>query len=186
MNGGVGVLSKNEAVIRDMRRSMTYVNIAKPIISKLLGGGCVLPVEGSDNEVCKMLDATCGTDYFQVYDSLGLVYGVASRVQYTKNYRSFTIRNARAGGAMTEFEKRKLAIARGGVYPKLTMQMYVDGETISGIGIAKTADLISFVEAGLARERKTGVDQVGQATFYVAFWDEMIRAGIKVLEYKAG
>lgn len=182
LSGGVPMESNRAVILQDMRTSMACVDMARPVISKLLRGGRILPVEGSDDEVCKMLDVTCGTDYFQVYDKSGLVYGVASRVQYTKNYRSFTIRKARQSGVETEFEKRKRAVERGGIYPVLTMQMYTDGQKIHGLAIVKTVDLIAFVDRGCAVERKTGTDKVGQASFYVCYWDDMRKAGYNVLE----
>ena len=102
--------------MQDMRKSMAFVDKAKPIIAKLLKGGEIMQVEGDDNEVCKMLDMTCGTDYFQVYNSLGLAWGVASRVQSIniggRPFNTFTVRKARESGVETEYEKRKRAIEK--------------------------------------------------------------------------
>lgn len=175
----------NNVVMQDMRKSMAFVDKARPIIAGLLNGGYILPVEGDDNEVCKMLDMTCGTDYFQVYKNTGLVYGIASRFQYGKNWASFTVRKARQSGAVTEYEKRKKAIERGGIYPYLTMQAYIDEVSVevNGLAIVKTTDLMRFVDDGLAYEQHTRQDQIGQAAFYVAYWDKMQRAGYKVLVY---
>lgn len=173
---------------------MAYVESAKPVISELLHGGELLAVEGSDDAVCKMLDLTCGTDYFQVYGDKGLVWGIASRMQeidterFPKPFNTFTVRKARASGAKTEYEKRQDAIKCGGVFPYLTMQGYVDKQTkgLMSLGIAKTTDLMEFVERGYASERHTGRDQIGQATFYVAAWDKMRQTGYKVLVFDKG
>lgn len=123
-------MANTHAVMSDMRRSMNRVERARPIIANLLNGGEIIPVEGDDNEVCKLLDMTCGTDYLQAYKDKGLVWGVASRIQTVKRgfkpYNTFTVRKARETGATTEYEKRAYAIKHGGVYPFLTMQAYVD------------------------------------------------------------
>lgn len=172
---------------------MGFVKLAQPIMKRILKGGEIMAVEGQDNEICEMLDRTCGTDYFHVYENSGLVWGVASRIQEydpEKNKRpfnSFTVRKARDSGTKTEYEKRKTAIEHGGVYPFLTMQAYINVKTneIETLAIVKTTDLMDFVDKGLAYERHTGAEQYGQAAFFVAYWDSMKKAGYKVIEYKA-
>lgn len=176
----------NTQVMSDMRQSIQRVNSAAPIIRRLMKGGEIKTVEGDDNEICKLLDMTCGTDYLQVYKELGLVQGVASRVQTIKDgfrpFNTFTVRKARESGATTEYEKRQYAIKHGGIYPYLTMQMYVsEDERVLSLGIAKTTDIMEFVEKGYADENHTGKEQIGQSAFYVVRWDEMINKGYKVL-----
>ena len=163
---------------------MTYVEKARPIIQNLLPGWTISVVEGNDdNEICALLDMNCGIDYLLHRSSL--VFGLASRVQYGKNWRTFTIRQMRETAVKTEYEKRKSAIAVGGIVPKYDMQMYVDRdkEEILGLAIAKTADIIEFIERGYAEEKFTGINQVGRAKFYVCDWDRMKDLGYKVLEY---
>lgn len=180
-------------VMDDMHKSMAFVKIAQPILKQLLNGGEIMAVEGDDNEVCRMLDMTCGTDYFHVYESKGLVWGVASRIQdynpdmRNKPFNSFTVRKARDSGRQTEYEKRKLAIKKGGVYPFLTMQAYINVKTnqIETLAVVKTEDLMDFVDKGLADEKHTGAEQYGQAAFFVAYWDNLEKAGYKVLRYQA-
>ena len=175
-----------EYVMQDMRKSMAWLEKAKPIIADLLRGGKTIPVEGDDNEVCRILDMTCGTDYIHVYADSGLVVGVASRIQdMGRNWRTFTVRKERESGSATEWEKRKTAIKRGGIYPLLTMQGYVVGGQISGLAIVKTVDLMLYVDEGHAITRHTGADQNGQASFFVCPWDDMRGHGIKVLEFRA-
>ena len=177
----------------DMRKSMKFVKVAQPILKELLNGGEIMAVEGDDNEICKMLDMTCGTDYFHVYSDGGLVWGVASRVQEynpdtsSRPYNSFTVRKARDSGTVTEYEKRKKAIENGGVYPYLTMQAYINSKTqeVETLAIVRTQDLMEFVESGWAKERHTGAAQLGQAAFFVAYWDTMERVGYEVWKYSA-
>lgn len=181
-------MANTKAVMSDMRQSMSRVEKAKPIIAQILNGGEIIPVEGDDNEVCKLLDMTCGTDYLQAYKDKGLVWGVASRIQTIKQgykpYNTFTVRKARESGAVTEYEKRAYAIKHGGVYPFLTMQAYVDeNDNFLSIGIAKTTDIMDFVEKGLADTNHTGKQQIGQAAFYVCRWSKMQENGYKVLTW---
>lgn len=177
----------------DMRKAMDYVESARPIIEKLLRGGRLMAVEGSDNEVCRMLDLTCGTDYFQVYDERGLVWGIASRMQeidtarYKRPFNTFTVRKARASGVKTEYEKRRDAIMRGGVYPYLTMQGYVDKQTgeLMSLAIARTTDIMDYVDAGMTDTKHTGAEQKGQAEFFVVKWDRFKQAGYGIKVYSA-
>lgn len=161
--------------------SMRYVQLATPIISKLLGGRTVT-VEGDENAVCKTLDMACGIDYLQVHDN-GLIVGIASRFQDYPNMRTFTVRSERESGARTELSKRKEAIKYGFLYPALTMQGYVQKGEIVGLGITNTRQLLWFVEQGFAKPQHTGEDQKGQAAFLVCRWDDMRKHGIKVLEW---
>lgn len=170
-------------VMQDMRQSMNYLDKARPIIARMLGGGKTMTVEGDDNEVCKILDMTCGTDYIHVYDEKGICWGVASRMQNYPNQRTFTVRKERESGAKTEWEKRKYAILHGGIYPFLTMQGYVQNGEIVGLAITKTTDLMRFVDTGCAYQQHTRADQKGQATFWVCCWDDMRKQGIKVIEW---
>lgn len=181
-------MNKVEYVMNDMRTSMGYLAKAENIIKRLLNGGDLLPVEGSDDEVCKMLDLTCGIDYFHVYNN-GLTWGVASRMQYNcdTGWNTFTVRTERESGAKTEFEKRKFAIQHGGEYPFLTMQGYFDkNENVISLGIAKTIDVMDCVDKGVGYYQHTKNDKIGQAKFYVIPWENMMKSGYKVLVYNAG
>lgn len=171
-----------------MHKAMMYVESARPVIKQLLQGGELMAVEGSDDEVCKMLDLTCGTDYFQVYSDTGLVWGIASRMQEAdRPWNTFTVRKERASGVKTEYEKRADAIKRGGVYPFLTMQGYINRHTgeLMSLAIARTIDIMAFIESGLATVRRTGADQKGQATFFVVDWEKLKKAGYRVKVYTA-
>lgn len=182
-------MNKVETVMKDMRFSLEQVERAKPIIAKLLGGGEIKAVEGDDNEICLMLDRTCGTDYFQVYEQTGIVWGVGSRFQSirsgAKPYNSFTIRRSRKSGAMTEFDKRRYAIKKNGVYPYLTMQGYYDENTrdILSLAIARTVDIWECIENNNCIVRQTGYWQIGQSTFYVIDWTMFEKLGYKLLKY---
>lgn len=71
------------------------------------------------------------------------------------------------------------------LYPYLTLQAFINSESkdILSLAIARTADVIDYVEKGFAEEKHTGYSQVGQAAFYVLHWGDMQRKGYKVLVY---
>lgn len=138
-----------------------------PIINELLAGWKLIPVAGQQDEACNALDKTCGIDYLLTNDEQ--VYGVSSKVQYGKNYRTFTL----SKGA---YEKRSEALSSGSVLPHFTMQGYVNGGEIIGLAIVETEDLLDFIERRLAEER---------GRFYVCNWDAMNAAGYDVREYNS-
>ena len=151
-----------------------------PVLEKVLDGEIHI-VEGDDlNETKRLLDTLAGIDLFAVNRDKGM-RGIASRLQWGKAWRTFTIRKERESGARTEYEKRKYAIKHGYLYPKLTMQAYIDQDTVT-VGIAYTEDIIRCIEMGEASIRRTGIDQKGQAYFYVINWDDMKRLGMRVWE----
>lgn len=176
--------------IDDLNTSLAQVERAKPIIRQLMNGGEIKAVEGEENEICMMLDKTCGTDYFQCYDN-GLVWGVGSRFQKIKSgyrpYNTFTIRKARDSGHVTEFEKRKYAMQKGGIYPYLTMHGYYDEKTgdIISLAIAKTKDIWDYIEKSNCDTKHTSQNQIGQAEFYTVSWNDFRRRGYRILEYNA-
>ena len=55
------------------------------------------------------------------------------------------------------------------LYPKYTIQAYInyEKETLTACGIGFTEDIFEFIYDGRAFVKKTGIDQSGQALFYV-------------------
>lgn len=134
-------------------------------------------VEGvTKYEMAKTLDQLAGIDFWYFNCQHG-VRGVANRIQFTnKNWRTFTVRKSRSSKAKTEYEKRSEAIKNEWLYPILTIQGYFDEQKniVLGFAVAKTADILWMIDNGFCYIKRTGVDQVGQAVFYVVKWDEMI------------
>ena len=102
-----GALSKSmqqfECVLRDE-------------LSKTLKGELKV-VEGiTIPEMAKLLDTLAGIDVWYI-NRLNGMRGIASRIQTGVNYKTFTVRNKRKSGAKTEYEKRKIAIEKGYLYP---------------------------------------------------------------------
>jgi len=144
---------------KDLEESnRAFIDCVWPIIKDVCGGGGIKPVEMiEDNSLAKDMDLKCGIDIWQTIDGKGC-RGIASRVQWGKNWGTFTVRKRRFSGAKTEYEKRKEAIKNGSyVYPYLTCQAYIEKETFSlhGGAVARTSDIFKTIERGLYKTRQT-------------------------------
>lgn len=168
-----------EALQKSMSDSKEYLF---PIIERVLDGRLIV-VEGDDfNETKRLLDTLAGIDLFSANHSKGM-RGVASRVQWGRAWRTFTIRKERKSGVKTEHEKRKYAIENGFLYPKITMQAYIeDDKSMVTIGIAYTEDIIKCIDDGDCYVKDTSEKQKGQASFFVVKWDDMKAKGMKLWE----
>jgi hypothetical protein len=132
-------------------------------------------VEGVTVEkMARLLDVLGGVDVWHVDHENGM-RGIALRIQTTsKNWHTFTIRNKRDSGAKTEYEKRKNAINNNYIYPYLTIQAYINNENRPvSWAVARTADIIKMIDGGHCNTKHTGLNQIGQAEFYVVDWYDM-------------
>ena len=134
--------------------SLDFMREVVPAISHIIGGGVVEPVECSTSSgMMRNLDMLAGIDAWQVITDEGM-RGLASRVQWgDRCWDTFTIREHRPSGAVTELEKRQRGrdmACRGYVHPHLTVHAYLtkprgEGHLI-GVGVARTDDLLDYVE----------------------------------------
>lgn len=140
-------------VKRDMRKSTPdFLNVVWPALQKNcpeLHGGQLRAVEGKGTELSADLDMRAGIDAYQRWDRA--MRGIACRVQWEKDYRSFTVRTSRPNGTETEYQKRLTVIKRrdeGFIYPYWTIQAYLDqpGGTLLSAAVAKTAELYLWIE----------------------------------------
>ena len=163
-----------------LKKSIDYQQHIKPALEKVFMG-YLITVEGDTlDETAKLLDTLSGIDLWMVDESRGM-RGIASRIQYDKNWRTFTVRAERDSGAKTEYEKRKYAIDNDYLYPIVTYQAYIDGG-LASVGVAYTKDIIDYIDKGLAHVKHTRGDQRGQASFYVIQWDRFKANGYKFTE----
>ena len=127
-----------------------FVNIVWPSISSAegIGGGQIIPVEAvSSDEFASELDVLAGVDAWQIVENNKGVRGIASRVQWGSDYRSFSIRYSTPSGAETEFQKRLRALNNpdeGYLFPHLTVQAFLDkqGGQILSVAAIPTRHLI--------------------------------------------
>ena len=147
-----------------MTDNQKLIKSTEHIVNELLSGWQLIPVDGRDDTVCRILAKECGIDYLLC--SKTAIYGVTICVQHGKNDRTFIV------------SKESIGNDEGSLRPYYAMQVYVDDGKLSGLGLVKTEDLSDFIDEGFAVEREEG-----QAKFYVCNWDDLRLAGYEVKEY---
>lgn len=185
-------MDKTEYVFQDMSDSIKILRQATPIVKQLLNfdEGEVIDVENQDNDACQHLDMSCGIDYLLHLKRQGITQGAAWRAQVEHPtlgpFNSFTIRRERESGSMTEFEKRKISVKNNGIYPYYTIQAFYDQKfkNLLSLGIAKTTDILECIDKGLWDEDETGKNKVGQAKFYIVWWNVMMKNGYNIKVWK--
>ncbi len=168
------------------KSSLVFNQYFKNLILEIFNGDFEV-VEGvTKYEMAKTLDQLAGIDLWYFNPKYG-IRGVASRIQFgNKNWRTFTVRKNRESQVSTEYEKRSQAIKKEWLYPILTIQGYFNEQnnTVLGFAIAKTTDILWMIDNGYYYLRKTGIEQIGQAEFYVVKWDEMKGKNLNITIYK--
>lgn len=180
----------NKYVKKDLSKSIERFNdIIKPKLQNLLKGS-FLTVEGESSDIMKeILDTLAGIDSWHI-DKLRGIRGIASRIQEidtikypnSKPYNTFTIRNKRASGKSTEYEKRKYAIKNDYLYPFYTIQAYINlkDNSLMSCAIAKTKDIIEYIDKYKPIRRQTSIYQKGQANFWIIKWDDFKNKNFKI------
>ena len=168
----------------DLGKSMdVFRRLIKPVLENVMGGDYI-PIEGSPEEIAQMLDKRIGID--AMIDRGNTVYGLGSRIQIDSGvWNTFTIRCDRQSGHITELEKLRKAIRCDSMRPQITMQAYVENDELKSLALARTADIIRYIDTHDCPERRS-FDGKGWALFKVVHWDKMKEAGfgIKVLDYR--
>lgn len=113
------------------------------------------------------LDTLAGVDLWYVANRE--VYPVASRVQYGRAWNTFTIRYSRRSGVATEYQKRVTSILSGSLYPRITIQAYIQGGQLLAAAAVDTEHLIHKATEHLHQIRVNGAD--GASFIYVS-WDQ--------------
>ena len=166
----------------DLALSMDmFDKLIRPVLPRLVRGECVR-VEGRDEEIAQMLDKQIGIDALIVRDDV--TFALGSRVQIdTGVWDTFTIRCERQSGHITELEKLKNAIKNEAMRPHLTMQAYVTNGELQSVAMARTADIIDFIEKNDCQERTTW-DRKGWQKFKVVPWRKMHDQGYTIAVVK--
>lgn len=151
----------------DMDRTAPCVKIIK---DKIFKGADFRCIEKSKNELLLWFDKFAGIDYI-VKNKEGQMFGIAARIQFGKNWETFTIRYQRKTGSKTEFEKRKEAISKGFFYPLFTMQAYFDrsGKNLIAACLVSTVALYDFIEKNPGKVQKRESDNI----FLVVKWEDL-------------
>ena len=150
-----------------------FAKFGAPVIKTLYPDAKIIPVEGEDNPLAKMLDVA-GIDY--VVDCRDGIFGIASRCQHGENFATFTIRASRPNGTKTEFDKISEAREKRHLMPTLHVQTYVLGDNIASVGVAETIKLVYYVE----NNKPTAKETASGEKFYVLPWKNLRRVGDKI------
>ena len=158
-----------KAVHESKTESNKWEKEAESILNRLLSGWCLIPMDVNDGNVSRLLSKKCGIDYLLIKEGFNNVYGVSSHFHYNKNDRTFIVSKA-------DYETMIEASNLGGLMPHFTMQVYIDGNRILGLGLIETIDLLKFIASGKAKDKKR---------YYICGWDDLRKAGFAVMEYSA-
>ena len=164
----------------DLRKSMNvFDKIIRPVLPQLVTGEYI-QVEGRDEEIAKILDENVGIDV--MVNKGDSIFGLGSRIQIDSGvWNTFTIRCGRQSGHITELEKLRNAIKNDSMRPQLTMQAYVVNGELKSIAIAKTRDIIDYLDKHQDEcPTRKSFDGKGYADFKVIHWDKMKEAEYKV------
>ena len=136
-----------QQIEKDLSRSArTFRKFIWPTIKKSLGQGKLIDIEGQDCAISLALDYHAGGDYLQLLPDGGLRI-ISSRVQYGRDWQSFTIRLSRSTGSDTEFSKRKRELELGYLSPYWTCQAYMVRNQVASVGVVNTRDLFALIES---------------------------------------
>lgn len=138
-----------------------FSNVVEPHISDWFDGDVVNVENVTDNEIAEALDVNAGIDYWRIGE---LMTGIGSRIQWLdetkyadKPYDTFTVRCETATGQKrSEYQKRLDAVENDGLYPKHTVQAYLDsrGGDLLSVGEVSTSELIKYIKNGEEGERR--------------------------------
>jgi hypothetical protein len=167
----------NDKIIKDLSESAKdFLEIVYPKIKNQLGNGKLVPVQAvTADTMATLLDQYACIDAWYIEDDKG-IRGIASRVQYDADYRTFTVRKSRVSGARTEFDKLTFAIKKEWLYPFWFCQAYIarNPKRLLSVAVCKTKDLVEYISTGSEQDDwyVRNVDRDGAATFYVVDWDK--------------
>jgi hypothetical protein len=117
---------KQEQFEKDFNKAYSFYLQHKAEIEKIFKQNKLLNIENNSTELARMLDCFAGIDYIVLHKKLKSLFGVASRINFNKNYhKHVTIRYERSTGTKTEYQKRVDAILSktNQLYASITMQI---------------------------------------------------------------
>lgn len=162
----------------DLGKSMdVFKRLIKPVLENARKGSAYIPVEGRPEEIAEILDQRIGVDV--MIETEDAFFGLASRIQMDSGvWNTFTVRCGRESGNVTELEKLRKAIAKDSMRPQITMQAYVENDTLKTMAFARTKDIVDYIDTHECRENKSYDGK--EARFKIVPWDKMKAAGYKV------
>lgn len=176
-----------DEVARDLSDSAAdFMATVWPAIRHLLGGGRLVSNESAAmSGLMRDFDVLAGIDAWHAIDEQGVMRGIASRIQWGENWRTFTIRRERPNGVNTELAKRLYAIdhpEHNWLVPAITVQAYLTkpkpGGRLLQAGIIRTRDLYQYARANPCRRPRRNPEDGVWFDWYS--WADLSRAGYRV------
>lgn len=124
-----------------------FLEVVWPQIRNWFGNGELIPVEAvTESEMAKCLDRNAGIDAWYIETENG-IRGIASRVQWGKDWKTFTVRIKTVFGSRTEYQKLSNAIKNDWLYPYWFVQAYLtESKKLLNVARCKTKDLIEYID----------------------------------------
>ena len=156
--------------LKSAKNSANIFSIVIPIIEQQLNGK-IISIEQNNDQITKLLDTKCGVDGLLIHNKG--VYGIAHRVGYDVAWNTFTIRVKDSSGAKTEIDH----LCSTGIKPYYHIQSYVKGGTILSMAIAKTDDIVDYIE-----KYSPPIKTAGKSgdKFTIIKWCDFDKAGYKI------
>lgn len=148
------------------------------IKEKIFKKSQLVNIERSEDGVLMWFDKYAGVDWIARTETDQII-GIASRIQWDIDYKTFTIRYERWTKTKTEYDKRKEAIEKDYMYPTYTLQAYFKDKNnpqMLSCGIIKTLDLYSFIDIFPDLVYKNKSDNI----FKYIKWEDLIKNNVKL------
>lgn len=143
----------------------TFDRFVAPALQAAFGAKVIHSTERHENELATILDYS-GIDGVLV-DEHGWTLSFSSRVQFGKNYESFSIRRSRPNGTPTEWQKLRNPLS---MKSSFHIHSFIDANAKSAIvGIVQTADLIRYIRQNPHQWRTAPSGE----TFFVVPFDDV-------------
>jgi len=161
-----------------------FIRLLQKPLEQLLEGKIVSTE--CEETVARLLDIRAGIDAILDHPKYGL-FGIGIRIQYGRDYRTFTIRKQRETQAKTEYAKHVNALAEDAMTTKFNIHAYLDEKSgaLHSAAIALTCDIYDCIDRSLCDVRATGNDQIGRAAFYIVDWDTLKNNKMWIHEFKS-
>lgn len=143
-----------------------FERLIKPkLVESQIIKGDVISVELATAEKYKdlitLFDTLAGIDAWIINKKTG-IQGLASRIQWGKDWQTFTVRYKLPSGNETEYHKRLRALKTGEyLYPEYTLQAYISEPRtgyLRSLAIVKTIHIFDMIEAGICWEMPNSKD----------------------------
>ncbi|MEO6891008.1 MAG: hypothetical protein ABI324_18640 [Ktedonobacteraceae bacterium] len=170
-----------------------FQRLVLPKITSWCGNGEFKVIEGqAGDSLAEDFDVWAGIDVIQKMSDLGAIRGIASRIQWGRDYSTFSIRASRSTGTKTELEKRTVALAhldKGCLFPHITVQAYISQRRVGflrSVAIAYTQELIAYTnKMGKGINKHSVTDDDGSvSTFLSVDWDAYKQAGMSIKKWR--